>query len=110
VLLVGAFSVLLVAGPPGAPSARRWGETVVRWGRLIVFVAIGYKIQSKVIDRGMRGSEQNVAIRYEADDLSPRLGGADSRVSRDGQEAHAPHGASPTGLISRNGRRRRSFA
>jgi len=96
VLLVGAFSVLLVAGPPGAPSARRWGETVVRWGRLIVFVAIGYKIQSKVIDRGMRGSEQNVAIRYEADDLSPTGRCRLSRVERRPRGSRAswrlPHG------------------
>jgi hypothetical protein len=47
VLLVGAFSVLLVGAPPGAPTARRWDETVVRWGRLPVLVAIGYKIPSK---------------------------------------------------------------
>jgi methionine-rich copper-binding protein CopC len=76
-----------------------WDETVVRWGRLLVLVAIGYKLQSNVIDRGMRGSEQHVAIPHDADDLarSPRPGGASSRVSRDGPEARAPHGASPIG-------------
>jgi putative copper resistance protein D len=41
VLLVGAFSMLLLAGLPAAPTARRWDETVVRWGRLLVLLAIG---------------------------------------------------------------------
>ena len=41
VLLMGAFSMLLLAGVPGAPTARRWDETVVRWGRLLVLAAIG---------------------------------------------------------------------
>jgi len=41
VLLMGAFSMLLLAGVPDAPTARRWDETVVRWSRLLVLGAIG---------------------------------------------------------------------
>ena len=41
VLLVGAFSMLLLAGLPRAPTVRRWDETVVRGSRWLVLVAIG---------------------------------------------------------------------
>jgi putative copper resistance protein D len=41
VMVVGAFFMLLVAGAPPAPSARRWDETVVAWIRPLVLVAIG---------------------------------------------------------------------
>src|SRR5215510_15274787 len=41
VLLVGAFSMLLLAGPPREPTARRWAETLVRGGRWLVVVAMG---------------------------------------------------------------------
>ena len=41
VLLMGAFSMLLLAGVPDAPTARRWDETVVRRSRLLVLGAIG---------------------------------------------------------------------
>jgi putative copper resistance protein D len=41
VLSVGAFFMLLLAGPPGASTARRWDEKVVAWSRLLVLVALG---------------------------------------------------------------------
>jgi putative copper export protein/mono/diheme cytochrome c family protein/peroxiredoxin len=41
VLLVGAFFMPLLAGPPRSPTARRWDETVVAWSRVLVLVAIG---------------------------------------------------------------------
>jgi putative copper resistance protein D len=41
VMVVGAFFMLLIAGAPRTPSARRWDETVVAWIRLLVLVAIG---------------------------------------------------------------------
>jgi len=41
VLLVGALSMLLIAGLPRERTARRWAETVVRGGRWLVVVAIG---------------------------------------------------------------------
>ncbi len=41
VMVVGAFFMLLLAGAPRAPSARRWDETVVAWARLLVLVAMG---------------------------------------------------------------------
>ena len=41
VLLVGAFSMLLLAGLPREPTARRWAETLVRGGRWLVVVAMG---------------------------------------------------------------------
>ncbi len=41
VLLVGAFSMLLLAGRLREPTARRWAETVVRGSRWLVVVAIG---------------------------------------------------------------------
>jgi putative copper export protein/mono/diheme cytochrome c family protein/peroxiredoxin len=41
VLLVGAFFMPLLAGPPRSPTARRWDETVVAWSRVLVVVAIG---------------------------------------------------------------------
>jgi putative copper resistance protein D len=40
-VVVGAFFMLLLAGVPRAPSARRWEETVVAGSRLVVLVAIG---------------------------------------------------------------------
>jgi putative copper resistance protein D len=41
VLLMGAFFMLLLAGAPGAPTARRWDRTVVAWSRVVVLMAIG---------------------------------------------------------------------
>ncbi len=41
VLLMGAFFMLLLAGPSDRPIARRWEETVIAWSRLLVLVAIG---------------------------------------------------------------------
>src|SRR5262249_35991876 len=41
VLLVGAFSMLLLAGLPREPTARRWTEQIVRGGRWLVMVAMG---------------------------------------------------------------------
>src|SRR5262245_60030347 len=41
VLLAGAFWMLLLAGLPREPTARRWAETVMRGGRWLVVVAIG---------------------------------------------------------------------
>ena len=51
----------------------------------------GSKIQSKVMDRGMRASQAARRDPHDADDLarSPRPGGA---CRDEGQEAHAPHG------------------
>ncbi len=40
VLLVGAFFMLLLAGPSDRPTARRWEETVVAWSRLLVLMAL----------------------------------------------------------------------
>src|SRR2546428_3986414 len=41
VLLVGAFFVLLLASRPMATTARCWDRRLVRWSRLLVFVAVG---------------------------------------------------------------------
>ncbi len=41
VLLTGAFFMLLLAGPPKTPVARRWDEAVVAWSRLLVLLALG---------------------------------------------------------------------
>ena len=41
VLLVGAFGMLLLAGPPREATARRWDRTLVRRARLLVLVALG---------------------------------------------------------------------
>jgi putative copper export protein/mono/diheme cytochrome c family protein len=41
VLLVGAFFMLLLGGLPKAASARDWDRRLVRWSRLVVFVAMG---------------------------------------------------------------------
>jgi putative copper export protein len=41
VLLMGAFVMLLLAGPSRVPIARRWEGTVVAWCRLLVLVALG---------------------------------------------------------------------
>ena len=38
VLLMGAFFMLLLAGPSSTPTARRWDRTVVAWSRLLVLV------------------------------------------------------------------------
>ncbi|TMK24008.1 MAG: c-type cytochrome [Actinobacteria bacterium] len=40
-LLVGAFFMLLLAGPARAATACQWDRTLVRWSRLLVIVAIG---------------------------------------------------------------------
>jgi len=40
VLLVGAFSMLLLAGQPRAATPRRWDQTLVRGSRLLVLVAL----------------------------------------------------------------------
>src|SRR5262249_47208798 len=39
-LLVGAFFMLLLAGPSRLPTARRWDGTVVAWSRLFLLVAL----------------------------------------------------------------------
>ena len=41
VLLTGAFFMLLLAGVPRGPTARRWDTRVVVWSRLLVLVVIG---------------------------------------------------------------------
>jgi putative copper export protein/peroxiredoxin/cytochrome c5 len=41
VLLMGAFFMLLLAGPSSVPTGRRWEEAVVAWSRLLLFVALG---------------------------------------------------------------------
>jgi len=41
VLLTGAFSMLLLAGPPRTSVARRWDGMVVAWSRLLVVGALG---------------------------------------------------------------------
>ena len=41
VALVGAFFMLVVAGPSGAHTARGWDRTLVRWSRAAVLVAVG---------------------------------------------------------------------
>src|SRR6267378_4653403 len=41
VLLVGAFFMLLLASLPMATTARGWDRRLVRWSRLLVFVAMG---------------------------------------------------------------------
>jgi putative copper export protein/mono/diheme cytochrome c family protein/peroxiredoxin len=41
VLLVGAFFMLLLAGPPRTSTARRWDESIVTWSRVVVLVALG---------------------------------------------------------------------
>jgi len=41
VLPMGAFFMLVLAGHPRSPTARRWDQTVVAWSRLLVLVAIG---------------------------------------------------------------------
>jgi putative copper resistance protein D len=41
VLLTGAFSVLLLAGPSKRPTARRWERTVAAYANLILLVALG---------------------------------------------------------------------
>lgn len=40
VQLVGAFFMLLLAGPSARPTARRWEGTVMTWSRLLVLVAL----------------------------------------------------------------------
>jgi putative copper export protein/mono/diheme cytochrome c family protein len=40
VLLVGAFFMLLLAGPSARPTARRWEATVMAWARLLVLLAL----------------------------------------------------------------------
>ena len=40
VALVGAFLMLLLAGPGRGPTARCWDTTVVRWSRVFVLVAL----------------------------------------------------------------------
>ena len=40
-LLMGAFSMVLLAGRPRAATARRWDEGVVRWAGWLVVVALG---------------------------------------------------------------------
>ena len=39
VLLTGSFFMLLLAGPPRVPLARRWDGQVVRWSRVAILVA-----------------------------------------------------------------------
>jgi putative copper export protein/mono/diheme cytochrome c family protein len=41
VLLTGAFFMLILAGAPEAPSARRWEAALVTWARRLVLVVIG---------------------------------------------------------------------
>jgi putative copper export protein len=41
VALVGAFFMLLAAGPTRGATARSWDSTVVRWSRALVLVALG---------------------------------------------------------------------
>jgi hypothetical protein len=41
VQLMGAFFMLLLAGPSRVAIARRWDGTVVAWSRLLVLVALG---------------------------------------------------------------------
>lgn len=40
VLLTGAFSVLLLAGPPPNPGMRRWEQRVLSWARRLVAIAL----------------------------------------------------------------------
>jgi putative copper resistance protein D len=40
VLLVGALSMLILAGPPVLPTARRWEATVLSWSRVLVLAAM----------------------------------------------------------------------
>jgi putative copper resistance protein D len=44
VLLMGSFGMLLLAGRPTTPTARRWDEIVVRGCRLLVLVAIAFGV------------------------------------------------------------------
>ncbi|HZO44025.1 MAG TPA: CopD family protein [Methylomirabilota bacterium] len=41
VLLVGMFFMLLLAGRPRGATARGWDRSLVRWSRVLVFIAIG---------------------------------------------------------------------
>ena len=41
VLLVGMLFMLLLAGRPRGATARGWDRSLVRWSRLLVFIAIG---------------------------------------------------------------------
>jgi len=44
VLLVGSFAMLLLAGRPTTPTARRWDLIVVRGARVLVLVAIAFGV------------------------------------------------------------------
>ena len=40
VLLVGAFSTVLLSGPPVIPAARRWEASILTWCRVLVASAL----------------------------------------------------------------------
>ena len=62
VLLMGAFFMLLLAGAPRAPAARRWDEAVVAGSRVLVLLAIGSGIVWLLVRTALFESRAQAAL------------------------------------------------
>jgi len=62
VLLMGAFFMLLLAGTPRAPAARRWDEAVVSGSRVLVLLAIGSGIVWLLVRTALFESRAQAAL------------------------------------------------
>ena len=66
VLLMGAFFMVLLAGLPSAPTARRWDRMVVAWCRLLVLVALGSGIVWLLVRTAVFENRPHAALELRA--------------------------------------------
>ena len=65
-LLTGSFFMLLLAGPPRVPLARRWDGQVVRWSRVAILVAIGSGVAWLLIRTAVFENRPHAALEARA--------------------------------------------
>jgi putative copper resistance protein D len=66
VLLVGAFFLLLLAGPPATDFMRRWEQRVLFWARWLVIVALASGAVVLAVDAGLFEGRPEAALEPRA--------------------------------------------
>ena len=66
VLLVGMFFMLLLAGRPRGATARGWDRSLVRWSRVLVFIAIGSGIAWLMVRTAVFENRPGAALEPDA--------------------------------------------
>lgn len=66
VLLVGMLFMLLLAGRPRGATARGWDRSLVRWSRLLVFIAIGSGIAWLMVRTAVFENRPGAALEPDA--------------------------------------------